>query len=182
MSDLEKATVAAQCAALLCNDLKAMAVTDNLILSDVIVKEIEIAVAQRIRLERIAANLTQMAGDANCFDLVEHLQRQQDFSLRTFGPGKRTNGLIDHIGKELREIAANPEDVIEWVDVVLLSLDGAWRAGYEAKEICKAIQEKLEHNMARKWPDWRTAEPGKAIEHVRDEADGSKFDGRPGAL
>lgn len=61
--DLEKATVAAQCAVFLCNDLKAMAVTDNLILSDVIVKEIEIAVAQRIRLERIAANLTQMAGD-----------------------------------------------------------------------------------------------------------------------
>ena len=58
--DLEKATVAAQSAAFLCNDLKAMAVTDNLILSDVIVKEIEIAVAQRIRLERIAANLTQM--------------------------------------------------------------------------------------------------------------------------
>jgi hypothetical protein len=59
-SDLEKAIVAAQCAAFLCNDLKAMVVTDNLILSDVIVKELEIAVGQRIRLERIAANLKQM--------------------------------------------------------------------------------------------------------------------------
>ncbi len=58
--DLENATVAAQCAALLCHDLKALAVTDNLILSDVIVKELEIAMAQRIRLERIAANLKQM--------------------------------------------------------------------------------------------------------------------------
>lgn len=60
MNDLEKANVAAQCAAFLCNDLKAMAVTDNLILSDVIVKELEIAVAQRIRLERIVGNLKQM--------------------------------------------------------------------------------------------------------------------------
>lgn len=181
MTDLEKATIAAQCAALLCQDLKALVVTDNLILSDVAVKELEIAAAQRIRLERLAANLKQMSGDANCFDLIEHLQRQQDFSLRTFGPGKRSNGLIDHIGKELREIAANPHDVEELVDVVLLALDGAWRAGYAPKEVCAAMQTKLEINMARNWPDWRTAEPGKAIEHVR-EADGSKFEGRPGAL
>lgn len=58
--DLENATVAVQCAELLCQDLKTMAVTDNLILSDVIMKELEIAVSQRIRLERIAANLKQM--------------------------------------------------------------------------------------------------------------------------
>ena len=111
-----------------------------------------------------------LEGAAKSFNLVDHLQRQQDFSLRTFGPGKRTAGLIDHIGKELKEIAADPHDLTEWVDVVMLSLDGAWRAGYEADEICKAIQAKLERNMARTWPDWRTAEPGKAIEHVRDQA------------
>lgn len=105
----------------------------------------------------------------NYYDLVEHLERQHDFSLRTFGPGLRTEGLIDHIKKELTEISANPHDVVEWVDVVLLALDGAWRAGYYPGEICEAIKEKLERNMARKWPDWRTAEPGKAIEHVRDE-------------
>lgn len=101
------------------------------------------------------------------FDLIEHLQRQQDFSLRTFGPGKRTDGLIDHITKELVEIKTKPNDVEEWVDVVLLALDGAWRAGYLPEEICAAIQEKLERNEKRTWPDWRTAEPGKAIEHVR---------------
>ncbi|MDH4134387.1 MAG: DUF550 domain-containing protein [Gammaproteobacteria bacterium] len=104
----------------------------------------------------------------NHYDLVEHLERQQDFSMRTFGPGLRTNGLIDHIKKELTEIAANPRDVVEWVDVVLLALDGAWRAGYYPEEICEAIKEKLERNMARNWPDWRTADPNKAIEHVRD--------------
>ena len=118
----------------------------------------------------------------NTYDLVDHLQRQKDFSLRTFGPGARTAGLIDHIKKELEEIADDPRDLVEWVDVILLALDGAWRAGYEEEEICKVLQEKLVRNMARNWPDWRTAEPGKAIEHVRDEADGSKFDGRPGAL
>lgn len=116
------------------------------------------------------------------YDLVEHLARQQDFSLRTFGPGLRTAGLIDHIKKELIEIEADPRDLTEWIDVVMLALDGAWRAGYDARDICEALSAKLERNKARNWPDWRTADPGKAIEHVRDESDGSKFEGRPGAL
>lgn len=116
------------------------------------------------------------------YDLVEHLERQEAFSLRTFGPGERTDGLIDHITKELAEIKENPHDLEEWVDVTLLALDGAWRAGHSPEEICAVINDKLERNMARTWPDWRTADPGKAIEHVRDESDGSKFEGRPGAL
>lgn len=104
----------------------------------------------------------------NGYDLVEHLKRQQDFSLRTFGPGLRTDGLIDHIKKELKEIAANKYDVIEWVDVVLLALDGAWRAGHDPLDICRAIEAKLQLNETRNWPDWRTAEPGKAIEHIKN--------------
>lgn len=40
------------------------------------------------------------------FDLVQHLYRQRDFSERTFGPGTRTQGVLDHIRKELREIEA----------------------------------------------------------------------------
>lgn len=103
----------------------------------------------------------------NFYDLVEHLERQREFSLRTFGPGMRTDGVIDHIKKELVEIKASPNDVTEWVDVVMLALDGAWRAGHEPQEICQAIHAKLQRNIARTWPDWRTAEPGKAIEHVR---------------
>lgn len=100
-------------------------------------------------------------------DLVAHLHRQRDFSERTFGPGPRTQGVIDHITKELREIEKSPSDLYEWVDVVLLALDGAWRAGFTPKEIAEAIEEKQTRNEARRWPDWRTVEPGKAIEHVR---------------
>lgn len=103
------------------------------------------------------------------FDLVAHLHRQREFSARTFGPGARTAGVLDHIRKELAEIEAKPADLTEWVDVVLLALDGAWRAGHSPEDIVLAIAEKQMKNEARKWPDWRTAEPGKAIEHVREE-------------
>lgn len=101
------------------------------------------------------------------FDLVAHLYRQRAWSEQTFGHGVRTEGVCDHIRKELKEIEAKPHDLMEWVDVILLALDGAWRAGYLPGEIAAGIQEKQIKNERRKWPDWRTAEAGKAIEHDR---------------
>jgi hypothetical protein len=101
------------------------------------------------------------------FDLVAHLERQRDFSRKTFGPGQRTKGVIDHIRKELAEIEADPTDISEWVDVVILAFDGAWRAGWEPADIVAAIVAKQAKNESRVWPDWRTADPEKAIEHDR---------------
>ena len=101
------------------------------------------------------------------WDLIAHLERQRAWSEKTFGPGDRTAGVCDHIRKELREIEANPHDLMEWVDVILLALDGAWRAGNSSIAIAAAINHKQGRNESRVWPDWRTAEPGKAIEHDR---------------
>lgn len=101
------------------------------------------------------------------FDLVAHLRRQRRFSEKTFGPGARTKGVIQHIRKELLEIENDPTDVEEWVDVVLLALDGAWRAGWTSDGIAKAIEAKQTKNEGRTWPDWRTASPDAAIEHDR---------------
>ena len=100
-------------------------------------------------------------------DLVAHLYRQRAFSRATFGPGERTAGVADHIRKELAEIEAKPTDVMEWIDVILLALDGAWRAGSSPETIAAMIQEKQSINELRDWPDWRTSTPDKAIEHVR---------------
>lgn len=102
-------------------------------------------------------------------DLVAHMHRARAFSLRTFGPGARTKGVIDHIRKELLEIEAAPSDIEEWVDVVILALDGAWRSGATPEQIAKAISDKQAKNEARNWPDWRTAPTDKAIEHVKDD-------------
>jgi hypothetical protein len=35
------------------------------------------------------------------------------------------------------------------------------------QDIIDAVHAKLARNEKRTWPDWRTAEPGKAIEHDR---------------
>lgn len=105
------------------------------------------------------------------FSFERHLWRQRSFSERAFGPGERTAGIIDHIRKELKEIEENPEDISEWIDVVILALDGAWRAGHSPGEIIAALEAKQEKNELRKWPDWRTQPKDKAIEHVQTESD-----------
>jgi len=99
-------------------------------------------------------------------DLIDHLDRQREFSERTFGPGHRTNGVIDHIRKELVEIEHNPLDLDEWIDVVILALDGAWRAGHTSQAIVQALIAKQTKNEGRTWPDWRTQSEDRAITHL----------------
>ena len=100
-------------------------------------------------------------------DLVLHLYRQRQFSAETFGPGLRTGGITNHIRKELEEIANAPTDLMEWVDVILLALDGAWRTGATPHQIAGAILEKQDRNERRTWPDWRTLSQDDPIEHDR---------------
>ena len=104
---------------------------------------------------------------AESFSLAKHLARQAAFSERTFGPGLRTRSVCDHIRKELLEIEKDPSDVKEWIDVIILGLDGAWRTGATPEQIIDEIQRTQWKNEGRVWPDWRTADTSKAIEHVR---------------
>ena len=100
------------------------------------------------------------------FRMVDHLLRQRLWSEKTFGPGYR-GGVIDHIRKELVEIEAAPTDLMEWIDVVILALDGAWRAGHSPAAIIEALVAKQTKNEKRQWPDRRTLPTGVAIEHKR---------------
>jgi len=107
---------------------------------------------------------------AEAFDFAAHLVRQAEFSALTFGPGARVAGVCDHIRKELIEVETSGGDLKEWVDVIILGLDGAWRSGATPQEIIAAIVAKQAKNEARTWPDWRTMDPNKAIEHQRTAA------------
>ena len=123
-------------------------------------------------------------------DLKAHLIRQMVFSKATFGPGTRTSGVTDHIKKEIAEVINGNGDPHEWVDIVILALDGLtrelWANGIRiqpglgqlngdylatASDVsamaCKLIEAKQSRNEVRMWPDWRTADPDKAIEHTR---------------
>lgn len=113
-------------------------------------------------------------------DLKQHLIRQMAWSHATFGPGERMEGVADHIRKELNEVIASGGESEEWVDVVILALDGLTRRlaflggsgrrdpNEVAELACRMIQQKQSLNEARDWPDWRTQPKDRAIEHLRD--------------
>lgn len=110
--------------------------------------------------------------------LAECVRRQMDWSERTFGPGDRTKGTVDHVRKELQELLDDPDDgerAKEWVDVIILGLDGLWRAleadGHEKAVIPElaeiSLTQKQSKNENRTWPDWRKFSKDEAIEHDR---------------
>ena len=99
----------------------------------------------------------------------QDLKRQYLFSQRTFGPGARTLGVIAHIRSELDEIEANPLDISEWIDVMILAIDGAMRAGAKPVDVIRAYHLKQRKNERRKWPDWSTFSEDTPIEHDRTQ-------------
>jgi hypothetical protein len=116
-------------------------------------------------------------------DLKQHLMRQMAFSKATYGPGTRTDGILDHITKEIVEVRESGGSSDEWVDLVILSLDGLTRqlsfcrqheqrtktSAEIAEMACNIIVAKQDRNENRTWPDWRTMNADKAIEHDRSQ-------------
>lgn len=98
-------------------------------------------------------------------DLQAYVIRQWDWSLRTFGPGKRTLGIVHHIRKELDEIVAEPTDLSEWIDVMILAMDGYWRHGGTPETIMADLRAKQSKNFGRKWPPPQSEDL--ATEHIR---------------
>jgi hypothetical protein len=118
------------------------------------------------KLNRELAEAKEAAG----WTLVSHLEHQREWSSKTFGPGPRAEGIVDHITKELAEIQQAPTDLTEWIDVVILALDGSWRSGHSPEEIVSALRAKQLKNESRTWPDWRTEPTDKAICHINPPA------------
>lgn len=95
--------------------------------------------------------------------------RQKEWSLGLVGPGLRTDPHVAHISKELLEILADPTDTVEWPDVAILALDGAWRTRPDADPalVVARLLAKMAENRSRTWPDWRTVPWGQPLEHVK---------------
>lgn len=85
-------------------------------------------------------------------DLESYLNRQREWSKKTFGAGPRVLGIIKHIELELEEIRAEPTDLTEWIDVMILAMDGYWRNGGDPKLLFGLLLEKQGVNFQRKYP------------------------------
>lgn len=100
-------------------------------------------------------------------DLETYIATHEAWSLQTFGPPKQTDvvKLCTHIAKEISEVLLKPEDVTEWVDIIILAVDGALRTGHSPQEIAEALVRKQQINVARKWNI--PTDPTQPNEHIR---------------
>lgn len=98
-------------------------------------------------------------------DIGEYLSRQKAWSRPTFGDGFRTEGICRHIEKELAEIRAEPLALEEWIDVIILALDGFWRHGGTPASLRRLLESKQTKNFNRKWPSIQPED--QPVEHIR---------------
>ena len=101
------------------------------------------------------------------FNMINYIGDQRQWSLKTFGTGPRTGGIIKHIISELQEVSEKPRDVYEWIDIIILAIDGAWRAGHDPIDICRALEKKQLINFKREYP--MPSSQDEPSEHVKKE-------------
>ncbi len=94
--------------------------------------------------------LTNACASITPISLDDLAEQKAKWSLKTFGPGARTRGLVEHIRRELDEILAKPDDLTEPVDVILLAMDLYARAG--GRNLLADLWDKHRINTARTWP------------------------------
>ena len=72
-----------------------------------------------------------------------------------------------HLAEEAKEAAADPADIIEWADCMILLLDGARKAGFTTHDLYQAVLRKMDINYKRKWgaPD-----ADGVVRHVEEDA------------
>ena len=114
--------------------------------------------------------------------MLERIFRQIIWSRATFGPGRRTEGILLHMEKEIAEVRDSRGDTREWVDLVILALDGLWRSimyaqgtthppqpGSVAESARQYLNSKQAKNEARIWPAWQSRTQDEPIEHERSQ-------------
>jgi len=84
-------------------------------------------------------------------DFITFINYHIEWSRNTFGKQYSYQKILNHIQKELAEISENPTDLEEWIDVMFLALDGAWRSGHTADEIFSSMKKKQAKNIDREW-------------------------------
>lgn len=100
--------------------------------------------------------------------ILEYIRTHVEWSDRTFGVGDHTEGLLKHIQKEIEEVREiSPYSITEWVDIIILAIDGAHRQGYSPMQIASMLIEKQNINANRKYP--KITNPDEPTEHIQED-------------
>ncbi len=104
---------------------------------------------------------------SNRLSFEEFWPAQAAWSQKTFGADsvRGPEGPLKHLKKEVDEALKKPDDIMEYADMIFLTMDSCRRAGFTCEQLRIAINEKLKINIARRWSPASATEP---VEHVRE--------------
>lgn len=96
-------------------------------------------------------------------DFTGFAQEHHAWALEKF-PSQSAESVCRHIEKELIEIRKDENDPMEWIDVIMLAMEGFCMTGGSPHETFEALREKHAINLLRTWQAPNGDDP---IEHVR---------------
>lgn len=101
------------------------------------------------------------------YKLATLCDAQSSWSQSTFGLDTERGpvGALKHLEKEAVEAQKSPDDITEYADCFLLTIDAARRAGFSIESLVDAATKKQEVNRRRKWPEPQADVP---VEHVKE--------------
>jgi predicted house-cleaning noncanonical NTP pyrophosphatase (MazG superfamily) len=104
--------------------------------------------------------------------IFQYIREHREWSMNTFGPNDHLEGLLKHIQEEIQEIReakSRQEQLMEIIDIIILSIDAAWRIGFPPDEIVSVLIEKQNINRTRKYP--RITDESQPTRHIKSEGD-----------
>ena len=102
-------------------------------------------------------------------NFTNYVRLHREWTLQALGEGEKVEGILRHIESELDEIREDPADLEEWIDLMILAIDGAVRQGYSDAQIASALVDKQLKNRARQWPPIGSVPDDQPIEHVEGQ-------------
>lgn len=114
--------------------------------------------------KEIIAGIREWKPVESADQLAAVLRAQREWSTAVAGAEFPVEQIVKHLRRELVEIEAEPHRLEEWIDGMLLLMDGYWRNGGQPEHLMRDLMAKQSVNRARKWA--RTAEG--TMEHVRE--------------
>jgi hypothetical protein len=93
----------------------------------------------------------------------------KNWSVETFGDEveKGPTGPLKHLKKECDEALADPYDITEYADLLILVMDASWRAGFSLRQLREATLNKIEVLKTREYarvPDGEISEHNRALD------------------
>ena len=95
-----------------------------------------------------------------CYNQHELMMRQHPFKDNSL------KGVITHLECEIQEVKADPTDLEEYADIMLLVFSAFVKMGLSYNVLEKVVWDKIKKNERRKWE--ATKDPDQPVFHKKD--------------